>query len=110
MYTQKIVYEAIFLEKTKEFIGKLPASDQGKLAAQIGMMQTGQFEAVYTKLLKRPIKELVLGRYRFTFFIEKHSIYFILAFIKKTRKTPKQHIQQSEKIFKEIIKNKRPKK
>lgn len=99
---KEILYISIFLEKTKKFIGSLTSSEQGKIAAQIEMMELGQFEAVHTKLLKSPIKELVIGKYRITFFIEKHWIYFIFAFIKKTQKTPKQYIEQSEKIYKEI--------
>jgi len=104
MEDRKRVYEAIFLEQVNQFINNLAAQEQGRIAAQIEMIQTGQFEAISTKLLKRPIKELIVGKYRFIFFIDKHLIYFIYAFVKKTKKTPKQYIKLSETIYKSIKK------
>lgn len=104
MESKKQIYKAVFLEKTKKFINDLTASEQGKLASQIDMMQNGQFEIVNTKLLKKPIRELVFGKYRFIFFIEKNFIYFINSFIKKTQKTPRKYIELSEKIYKTLVK------
>ena len=96
-------YQAVFLEKTKDFINSLTQAEQGRIAAQIKVMEFGQFEIVHIKTLQRPIKELIIGKYRFVFFIEKHLIYFVYAFIKKTQKTPKQYIQIAQQIYKQII-------
>lgn len=49
-------------------------------------MEFGQFEIVHTKTLQKQIKELIIGKYSFVFFIEKCLIYFIYAFVKKTQK------------------------
>ncbi|MDO8492414.1 MAG: type II toxin-antitoxin system RelE/ParE family toxin [bacterium] len=95
-------YEAKFFDKVRSFIQKLTPIDQAKIAANIEAMQMGKFDSVYTKSLKGPIKELIVRKFRFIFFIEKHIIYFVSAFIKKTRKAPKQEIENSEKIYKII--------
>lgn len=101
--TEKERYQAIFLEGVKSFINNLILSEQGKIAAQIKMMEVGGFESVHIKPLQKPIKELIIGKYRFLFFINKHLIYFIDAFIKKTQKTPRQYIDNAIKIYNKII-------
>ncbi len=97
-------YKTEFLDKVKEFIQKLTIENQGKVAANINAIRMGQFGSVYIKTLKGAIKELLVKNYRFIFFIEKHIIYFVSAFIKKTQKAPKQEIENAEKIYKIIKK------
>lgn len=104
MGKNKSIYRGLFLEKTREFITSLTLSEQGKIQAQVEMMEMGKFNFVYTKSLKGPIKELVIGKYRFVFFIVKRVIYFVLAFVKKSQKTPKKYIEQAEDIYKIIEK------
>ncbi|MFA6340904.1 MAG: type II toxin-antitoxin system RelE/ParE family toxin [Candidatus Paceibacterota bacterium] len=93
-------YEAILVETVKDFVSDLDESESGKVMAHMDMMQMAEFDAVHTKLIKNPIKELIVGKYRFLFFIEKRIIYFIHAFMKKTQKTPRREIQYAEKIYK----------
>lgn len=97
-------HRVFFLEKVKDFISHLSLEDRAKIAGQIEMMSSGTFNSVYVKTLRKPIKELIANKYRFLFFIKEPNIYFILAFTKKTQKTPKQYIQKAQQLYKTIIK------
>lgn len=96
-------YKSVFFAKVKEFIDELSNLEQGRLKAQIEMMNSGNFGLVHIKPIKLPIKELIFGNCRFLFFIEKRCIYFIHAFTKKTQKTPLKEIRYAEKLYKIII-------
>ena len=98
-------YNALFLKDVKDFVAALPNTDQGKINAAVTVMESGDFKSVYIKTLKTPIKELIIKKYRFIFFIHKSTIYFISVFIKKSAKTPKREIENGEKIYKMIVKN-----
>ena len=98
-------YFALFLDDVKDFIGELSDDDQGKINASVGAMEAGEFESIYIKKLRTPIKELIIKKYRLVFFIHKNTIYFIGAFVKKTTKTPKGEIENAEKIYKLILTN-----
>ena len=95
----------MFLEDVKKFISTLPDVDQGKINAVVTALESGDFESVYVKTLKTPIKELIIKKYRFIFFIHKSTLYFVGAFIKKSAKTPKREIENAVRIYKMIIKN-----
>lgn len=98
-------YFALFLDNVKNFIGTLSNENQGKINATVTAMEAGNFESIYIKTLKTPIKELVVKNYRLIFFIHRTTIYFIGAFIKKSAKTPRKEIENAEKMYKIIIKN-----
>ncbi|MBI2631164.1 type II toxin-antitoxin system RelE/ParE family toxin [Candidatus Nomurabacteria bacterium] len=101
----KNIYFILFLDEVKEFTEKLSDADQGKINAAAMAMEAGDFESIYIKTLKAPIKELIIKKYRFIFFIHKNTIYFIRAFIKKTAKTPKNEINNAQKVCKIILAN-----
>ena len=98
-------YLALFLEDVRIFIDMLPNEDQGKINATTIAMESGDFESIYIKTLKTPIKELIIKKYRLIFFIHKNTIYFIRAFVKKSQKTPKKEMENAEKIYKIIMEN-----
>jgi phage-related protein len=98
-------YEARFFQEAKDFIEGLSLRDTAKVKANITMMQMGCFSSVHIKLLRNVIKELIVKNYRFIFFVNKNSIYFVGAFTKKTQKTPKQEIDKAERIYKNFIKD-----
>lgn len=98
-------YFALFLDEVKEFIEKLGYSDQGKINGIIAAMEAGNFESIYIKTIKTPIRELIVKKYRFIFFIHKNTIYFIGVFVKKTAKTPKFEIDNAQKIYRIILEN-----
>lgn len=92
-------FEVQFFNEALDFIGQLPETDRAKILANIKMMETN-FDVVYTKLLKSPIRELIVKKYRLLFFIKKDMIYFVLGFIKKTQKAPAQEIERAENVYK----------
>lgn len=79
-------YKGVFLEKVKVFINNLKQTEQGKIAAQIEMMQGGEFEIVHIKTLQKPIQELIIGKYRFLFFYRKRPDLFYRCFYQENTK------------------------
>lgn len=59
-----------------------------------------QTEGIHTKQLKGPIRELISGHHRITYFRLKDTFYFIRGFRKKSAKTPRREVEYAEKIFK----------
>ena len=99
------IYEIRFLEKVERFIRGLVENDRAKIAAAIKTLENGDFQSIEVKTLKGRIKELVVKSYRIVFFIDKdHIIYLLDGFIKKTRKTPRNIIENAKKISKIIDK------
>jgi len=98
----KAHYKSVFLDKVKTFIKNLREGEQGKIAAQVQMMCDGEFGLVYIRPIRSPIKELIVDKYRFLFFMEKQFIYFVHAFIKKTQKTPIREIEYAERVYKKL--------
>jgi phage-related protein len=96
-------YSALFLGLVKELLANMSEIERAKVAAAISAMEEGNFQVVETKILKTPIRELKVKKYRLVFFINKQTLYFIHAFIKQTKKTPKKEIEYAYKIYKEII-------
>lgn len=90
----------LFFEGADNFIKSLPDIDRAKVMANIKTMAI-DFDAVNTRLLKRPIKELKVKKYRLLFFIEKNTIYVISGFVKKGQKTPLREIQKAKEIHKQ---------
>lgn len=88
-----------FFDEALNFFEQIPETDRVKVSASIKMMET-DFDVVYTKLLKSPIRELIIKKYRLFFFIKKDTIYFVPGFIKKTQKTPPQEIQRAWNVYK----------
>jgi len=96
-------FTSLFIEEVEDFIHQQGLSDQAKIAASVIIMEKGNFHILHIKTLKSPIKELIIKQYRILFFLNKNIIYFIGAFVKKTAKTPKNQIDQAEKIYKLLI-------
>ncbi len=91
-------YKALFFERASEFIEEIGDSDKAKVLAAIKMMET-DFEAVHTKILKAPIRELIVKKCRLVFFLEGGTLYFVSGFMKKTKKTPKYEIEYALEIY-----------
>ena len=92
-------FEVEFFDEALEFIGRLTETDKAKILANIKIMET-DFDVVYTKLLRSPIRELVVKKYRLLFFIKVNTIYFVRGFIKKSQKTPIREIEKAENVYK----------
>ena len=96
-------YFVLFFDDVKDFVEALSNENQGKIKGAVTAIESGDFKSLYIKTLKTPIKELIIKKYRFIFFIYKSTFYFIGAFVKKTKKTPKAEIENAERIFKKFI-------
>ncbi len=97
-------YQTQFLDPALKYLGSIPAADQAIIAAHVAYMRWGDFESVRTKQLHGPIRELIVGHHRLTYFGLGSVLYFIRGFRKKTNKTPKSEIEFAEKVYK-IVKN-----
>jgi phage-related protein len=91
-----------FFDNVKEFIDSLPEIDGKKIAASITAITEGNFESVFIKQLRGEIKELKVRKSRLIFFVIHNTVYFVRAFTKKTRKTPKNEIDLAEQIYKSM--------
>lgn len=96
-------FNIVFLNGVREFIATLPEEDRAKIRGSIRGMELDNFDSLYIKTLKTPIRELIIKNYRFIFFIDKNEIWFIKAFIKKTTKTPTKEIENAKKLYNKII-------
>ena len=65
-------FEIQFFDEAANFIEKLHETDKAKILANAKMMET-DFDVVYTKLLRSPVRELVVKKYRLLFFIKKNG-------------------------------------
>lgn len=94
----------IILDEVEVFRKNLPEKDRAKINSSILAIRFGQYESISAKPLRGVIKELIIKKFRFVFFLDKDIVYFIGAFVKKTKKTPKIEIENAEKIYKIIKK------
>jgi len=96
-------FKVLFLHKVQSFITTLSDEDKGKIRCTADSMELGNFDFLYIKTLKTPIKELIIKNYRFIFFINKNEIWFVGAFTKKSAKTPRKEIENAKRLYSEII-------
>ena len=93
----------LFISIVRDFIETIPEEDRGKIKCATDIMELGNFDSLYIKTIRTPIKELIIKKYRFIFFINKNEIWFIGAFTKKTAKTPKNEVENAKRLYNEII-------
>ncbi|MEI8130402.1 MAG: type II toxin-antitoxin system RelE/ParE family toxin [bacterium] len=93
------MYQNKVLRNVSEFINNLSNKEQGKVRLALDALLYGHFQSVHTKMLRFPIRELIVLNYRILFFIESDEIYFVSAFTKKTAKTPLQEIENALRIY-----------
>jgi phage-related protein len=92
------------LSSATDYIGTIPITDQAVIAAHVECMRLGNFGSVHTKQLRGPVRELIVGHHRLTYFEFRAVLYFVRGFRKKTAKAPKSEIDYAEKVYK-ILKN-----
>ena len=93
-----------FLPRAREYIAGLTRKEQGRVAADIDSMKSGDFDIVATKSLRTPVRELIVGNHRFTYFTLPPLLYFVSGFLKKSQKTPKKEIAYALDIYNQIKK------
>ena len=94
---------SVFSKVTK-YINALPNGEQPKIASHINSVREKDFESAYVKMIRGPIKELIIRDRRIIFCIEQDTMYLLHAFTKKTAKTPQKDIAISEKLYDLLIK------
>ena len=94
-----------YLEPARVYLIGLSPAEQGFIASDIDALCSGRFSAVQTKKLRGPVRELVVGNHRLTYFVLGSVFYFVRGFRKKTAKTPKAEIKYAEKIYKIMREN-----
>lgn len=92
-------FEVEFFDEVIGFLEKLSETDKAKILANAKTMES-DFDVVHTKILKSPIRELIVRKYRLLFFIKKNTIYFVRGFIKKSQKAPLREIKKAENVYK----------
>lgn len=93
------------LEPAQKYLDTLPESEQGAVQADLRTMENEQTAmTVKTKQLRGPIRELIVGHHRFTYFKVDTTLYFVRGFRKKTNKTPRQEIEYAENIYRQLSK------
>src|ERR1043166_724977 len=88
-----------FLSSATEYIASVPEREQAVIAAHIEYMRSGDFKSVRAKQLRGPVRELIVGHHRLTYFQFDSVLYFVRGFRKKTAKTPKSEIDYAEKVY-----------
>ena len=91
------------LDPTDRYIKSLSLEEQIQIAADITCIAGDEMKLVRTKQLRGPIRELISGNHRITYFTLDDSVYFVRGFRKKTNKTPRNEIEYAEKIYKQLI-------
>ena len=100
-------YIVLYLTAVEVEIGTLSIPDQARIKAAEEALVLGDFQALYIKSLKGPIRELIVGNYRLVFFYWKeNSILFVDIFRKKSNKTPLRIIRHAERIYKMVMQRK----
>ena len=89
----------IYLTGVKSYVARIPEADRGRILRDIEALALGKLEDVNTKQLRGPIRELIRGNHRLTYFKLNNVLYFVRGFRKKTAKTPKQEIEYAEEIL-----------
>ncbi|MFA6404642.1 MAG: type II toxin-antitoxin system RelE/ParE family toxin [Candidatus Paceibacterota bacterium] len=86
------------LSRVTAFVHELSSADQIKIAVDIESLCDRDFETVYIKTLRGPIKELIVKRVRIIFCVYGNTLYILHAFFKKSTKTPSKEIKIAEHL------------
>ena len=91
-----------FLTSAEKYLRNLSDAEQAMVDADTEAMRRGEELHVKTKQLRGPIRELIVGNHRITYFTLGTTIYFVRGFRKKSAKTPRDEIEYAEKIYKSL--------
>ena len=90
------------LAPANTYIESLSKSERGDILAGIGTLRGERAPSVRTKQLRGPVRELIVGNHRVTYFRLETTLYFVRGFRKKTNKTPRQEIEYAASIFRQL--------
>ena len=84
-------------------IDLLSDEDRGKIVLAFDALEYGYFHTVHTKMVRSPIRELIVKEYRILLCIKNGTVYFLTFFVKKTAKTPKSEIKKAVRLYKQLF-------
>jgi len=90
--------QTVVLAGAKRYIAKISEADRGAISRGIEVLIGSNLEEAHTKQLRGPIRELITGHHRLTYFRINSTIYFVRGFRKKSTKTPKNEVEYAEHI------------
>ena len=90
------------LDPAEKYVTGLPKSEKAAVLTDIGALKDGKDVVVKTKHLRGPIRELIVGNHRITYFKIDRTLYFARGFRKKTRKTPHDEIEYAYNSYKQL--------
>ncbi|MDP3965822.1 MAG: type II toxin-antitoxin system RelE/ParE family toxin [bacterium] len=93
-------FKVLILEPAQKYIDSLSKPEQGAVRADMSAMESGDFDSVYTKMLKGKVRELIVGRHRISYFTIGSTLHFVRGFPKKSAKTPIKEIAYAEQVYK----------
>ena len=86
------------LEAAQRYLDALSGNEYARFTAALRALCTHNIGAVHTKKLRGPIRELIIGDHRITYFKMGRTLYFVRGFRKSTQKTPLVEIEYAEKM------------
>lgn len=86
------------LSPAQKYLRGLSSHDYATCLEEVAALVARE-ATVRTKQLRGPIREIIIGPYRFTYFIARNTLYIVRGFRKKTRKTPAAEIEYAEYIY-----------
>lgn len=93
-------FQIIYHHSVTDFLRELSSKDRSNIEGDVDVMISGDLRSPRIKNLRGPIRELIVKEYRILFFIHEHIIYFVRAFRKKSKKTPRKEIEYAERVYK----------
>jgi phage-related protein len=105
MLEEPYVYGLLVFQQPEELIELTPEPTKSKIESAFMTLRHNRFNDVRVKTLRGKIKEIIIKRFRFIFFIEFGNIYVVRGFTKKSNKTPIQEIEYAEKKHRELLIN-----
>ena len=98
-----MVYKRLrFLVPAETYIKGLSNAEQARVDVDTDAMLRSKEVLVKTKQLRGPIRELIIGNHRLTYFALEGTLYIVRGFRKKTAKTPRTEIDYAEAIYKQL--------
>src|SRR3989338_4350930 len=91
-----------FLAAAKKYLADISDADRGAIFRDVAALMGRDFDLVRTKQLKGPIRELIRGHHRITYFQSGPTVYFVRGFRKKSKKTPRQEIEYAETMYRRL--------
>lgn len=92
----------VFFSGAKRYLNDISRTNRAAIARDVNALVENNAEGVRTKQLCGPIRELIVGHHRLTYFKLDDALYFVRGFRKKSAKTPRREIEYAEEVYRAI--------